>query len=372
MEDRLDEVWRQYDFEVRNRYRARGAVLLETNQGYKWVRAFDGCYPRLEFESKVLRFLLENGYPNVDYILENKDGHMVSEDSAGNPYVVKNWFRGEECNLRDLECVAKAAKNLAVIHKILESVPAAAMMTDAGSYEESGGAMLQAASIGEGWESDDEGFAPPEESTQAPSKEEPYFENDELIQTFEKHNRELRKVRSYIRNKRSKNEFEICILNSFQEFYGQAERASKELEESNYVNMCQEAKGVGEVSHGNYTYHNVLMTKKGLATTNFEKCHVGLQVFDLYFYFRKAMEKNNWDAGFGKTLLEAYNKERLLTEDEQRIFHILVLYPEKYWKIVNFYYNNKKSWVSQRNIQKLRGIREQQKKKEDFIKILEN
>jgi len=107
-----------------------------------------------------------------------------------------------------------------------------------------------------------------------------------------------------------------------------------------------------------------------MATTNFDKANVGIQITDLYQFMRKVMEKNDWDLDFGSMILEAYNNILPLSRDEHRLLYILLLYPEKFWKITNFYYNSKKSWVPQRNIQKLIGIVEQKDRKNQFLGCL--
>ena len=109
-----------------------------------------------------------------------------------------------------------------------------------------------------------------------------------------------------------------------------------------------------------------------IITTNFEKSYIGLQIADLYQFVRKVMEKNDWDIMYGSNMIEAYDKVRTISKPELQILYLLLLYPEKFWKITNFYYNGKKSWVSERNIQKLNSIGEQNEKKEMFLQKLES
>lgn len=326
MEDKHEEVLKQYEFKVYNTYRGRGALILDTNQGIKLYKNFEGNRNRLVFENQIKDFLIEQGYNQVDSIVSNKDGEYISKDSIGNEYMVKNWFLGEECNLRDMNNIAAASENLGLLHSLLKHVP----------YK--------------------------------PSTN--YYETNNLLEVFEKHNRELKRVRGYIRDKKQKNEFEVCILNSFDEFYCQAEEATKMLKESTYVKQLEEHKQNKTTCHGNYTYHNVIFTKTGIASTNFDKAEIGIQVLDLYFFLRKAMEKNDWKLTVGDTILSEYNKYMPMSKETYKLLYVSALYPEKYWKITNFYYNNKKSWISLRNIQKLVGIREQSEQKKLFLEKL--
>lgn len=371
MEDKNQEVFRQYNIKIYSTYRIRGALILETDKGLKLLKSFESSKNRVEFENILLEQLREQDYPYVDLYVRNAAGEIITEDSMNNRYVLKNWFPGEECNLRDEADVADAATNLAVIHSLLREVH---LSEDQVLHNSSGN----------------------------------------LIEMFEKRNRELKRVRSYIRDKRKKNEFEMCYMNCYDDFYQQALEATHLLDISNYKAMMQEVTLHRHICHGNYTYHNVIMLKvnrmpyeqnnpynydkfielrntpykehkealsaaglrsptinTNMATTNFDKASVGIQVTDLYQFIRKVMEKNDWDLDFGSMILEAYNNILPLSKDEQKLLYILLLYPEKFWKITNFYYNSKKSWVPQRNIQKLIGIVEQKDRKRQFLNCLE-
>jgi hypothetical protein len=225
----------------------------------------------------------------------------------------------------------------------------------------------------------------------------------DLGMTFDKRNRELKRVRGYIRDKRQKNEFEVAYLNYYETFCEQGRAASSRLENSGYHGLLQEAVSQCRVCHGNYTYHNIIMVKNraesmqkvyvppgwiskpslsaaelsmlghvDIATTNFEKTYIGLQIADLYQFVRKVMEKNDWDILYGSNMIDAYDRVKPISKEEFNILYILLLYPEKFWKITNYYYNGKKSWVSGRNIQKLNSIGGQNVKKEMFLKKLES
>ena len=82
------------------------------------------------------------------------------------------------------------------------------------------------------------------------------------------------------------------------------------------------------------------------------------------------MEKNGWQAELGKSLIDAYDRERKLEETERRVLYAMLLYPEKYWKLVNFYYNSRKSWMSSKNLEKLLRIRAQEEKRACFLSEL--
>lgn len=356
MEDRNQEVFRQYNIKIYNTYRTRGAFILETDKGLKLLKSFEGSKNRIEFENTLQEYLISQQYPFIDSYLRNAVNEIITEDSVGNKYVLKNWFPGEECNLRDEADVADAVTNLAVLHALFREVPLSEDQTKRNSYVD-------------------------------------------LTETFDKRNRELKRVRTYIREKRKKNEFEMCYMNYYDEFYAQAIEATRILSNSNYSELYKEAIEHNCICHGNYTYHNIIMLKTGrigyenikirdkreelsaaglkrmintnMATTNFDKAYIGIQIMDLYHFMRKVMEKNDWDLDFGSMMLDTYSNILPVDKEELKLLYVLLLYPEKFWKITNFYYNSKKSWVPQRNIQKLMGIKEQSERKKQFLDCLE-
>lgn len=324
MNDRNDEVFEQYDMKIYNTFRARGSFLLETNRGMKLFKSFEGSRNRVEFENKIKEHIHSQGYTNIDLFVRNKNNEIISEDSQGNKYVIKDWFVGEECNLKNPMDISDATSNLANLHTLMLNI------------------SLTPAEI-------------------------QYNTYHYIPDLFDKHNRELKRVRGYIRDKRQKNEFETCYMNCYEEFYEQGMKAIELVKNSNFDSILESSVSNTHICHGNYTYHNILILKNGIATTNFEKSCVGIQMMDLYLFIRKVMEKNEWNIEFGEKILKEYNKYKPLTDSELHTLFVLLLYPEKFWKITNFYYNGKKSWVPQRNIQKLLSIQEQNGVKQNFL-----
>lgn len=327
MDERLEEVLGKYDFKVRQVTRVRGALCLDTDQGIRILKSGDASKRRIEFEDKVTRFLLNNGYENVDYIVPNQEGMLITSNSQGENFIVKQWFLGEECRVKEREDLLCATSNLAKLHNILKSNERLSMGED-------------------------------------------LVEEESLIEVLERHNREMKRVATYIRTKRQKNEFERCILKSCDVFYKRAQEGLGLLKDSLLEKEEELAKKNGYVSHGSYTYHNVLFLKDGVATVNFDKAVYGLQLLDFYYFFRKVMEKNNWRVPLGDKLIREYLHYCNLDNEMINVLGLLLYYPEKYWKILNHYYNNKKSWIAYKDMDKLDIVCEQEMQKCLFLQQL--
>ena len=324
MGDRNTSVLEQYDFQVLRTGRGRGAVLCETNCGLKLLKEYTGTLERLSMEDEILNLIKDSG-GLVDNYMRNSFDRVLSIDGDGTKYVVKNWFEARECDVRSMTEILAAVRTLAKLHKILEVIPER---------------------LKEGLQS---------------------FQGISLEREIEKHHRELKRARSFMRNKHKKSEFELQVLHNFEQFYQQGEEALKMLHQSAYTELRNKALDICTVCHGNYNQHNVLVYGRRIAIINFDKMCVNLQITDLYLFMRKILEKHNWDNKLGMAMLEEYQKEKIILEEEYDILLILFSYPEKFWKVVNHYYNNNKAWIPQKDIDKLNVIVNQNDEKRKFI-----
>ena len=100
---------------------------------------------------------------------------------------------------------------------------------------------------------------------------------------------------------------------------------------------------------------------------NFEKCLPDRPVRDLYLLLRKLLEKGNWSPAIGAELLQAYEKERPLSAEDRIDLYYRLAYPEKFWKIANFYFNSGKAWIPGKNQEKLEKLIAQEKEKQRFL-----
>ena len=190
---------------------------------------------------------------------------------------------------------------------------------------------------------------------------------DNLEIDFFKHNRELRKVRAFIRGKVGKGEFEQLFLKHFDSMYEWAVCASESLKNSKHKDLLELSDKEGTIVHGDYNYHNILVTPNGIATTNFEHFYKGIQMQDLYYFIRKTMEKNQWNVELGAKMLEHYSRIQNLSEEELQYIAICLAYPEKFWKAANSYYRSSKAWISSKSIEKLELAISQTEEKKKFL-----
>lgn len=93
-------------------------------------------------------------------------------------------------------------------------------------------------------------------------------------------------------------------------------------------------------------------------------------VKDLYLLFRKISEKADWSLSLGTKMIEAYERIRPLEDWERRQLACRLAYPDKFWKIVNFYYNSRKSRIPDKTVEKLDILVAQEKSRQRLIQVL--
>lgn len=332
MGERGTNVLEQYDFLVTKTVRGRGVQLCETDAGLMLLREYTGSLHRLSAEQEILELLKSEGI-SVDSYVKNREGQVLSIDTDGTKYTLKKWFRGRECDVKNPSEILEAVRALGILHVAFRRI------SDEISKENRETMQRLAAPT--------------------------------LFVTFEKHQREMKKIRAYIRSKQKKTEFELQILENFEGFYREGEMSLSALKNSAYLRLKKEADDEGRLCHGNYNYHNILIDDRQTAVVNFEKMSVDVQLVDLYLFMRKILEKYNWDVELGEKMLETYQKVIKLSKEEKEVLMHLFSYPEKFWKLVNHYYNNNKAWLSQKDVEKLNAVvRQNTMKRKALDKIL--
>ncbi len=318
MNDRHVSLLENYELEVLRTWKGRGALLFETNIGTVILKEYIGYKEKSSFQETVLSLIKENGFSDVETIIRNKEGELLTTDADGISYILKTYREGRECNVRDEnECIL-AMETLARLHKasvINRELPILGRTFTVG-------------------------------------------------QEFEKHNKELRRVKKYLKEKGQKNDFEIYLMQCYDYFFDMAIQVAEKL---NTYEEAIKKNSSGLICHGDYQHHNLMMTQEGLFLINFEKCVQDSPARDIYLFMRKLLEKNDWNKETGFLLLSAYEKENELKPEDYAQLYYRMSYPEKFWKIVNFYYNSGKAWIPGKNLDKLIKINDQEIQKIEFL-----
>lgn len=319
MADRWLDVLEKYDFEVNGYSKSRGMIILNTDKGPRGLKEYRGNGKHVLWAAEILNKI--EGKNNIfadSYILNNEEKY-VTESADGNRYVLKKWFDGiRDCDIKKYGESIDAVKSLARLHNSLAEV-------------------------------------------EAPHD----YDTIDYLEQMKRRNSEMLRIQKYMRGRNNKTRFELLAAACSHKFYEEGRKALDMLDSSMVL-----AKIPKYLCHADYNYHNICYAENGTVIVNFEKMCYGYQITDLYNFLRKIMEKNNWDIKLGYSILSEYDKIRTITDDEKELLAVLLIYPEKFWKLVNTYYNSNKAWFSEKNSEKLTGFLEQNQKRLEFINTL--
>ena len=120
MYDRGLEVLEQYGLTAKSVTRGRNALICDTEQGLKIIREFWGSPRKMEQQQRLQQHCREGGFLLVDQVMINQEGQVISRDEEGNPYVVRDWFVGKECDTRSEEDIRKCIFSMARLHTVMQ------------------------------------------------------------------------------------------------------------------------------------------------------------------------------------------------------------------------------------------------------------
>lgn len=360
MAEKMAEVYGAYDLQINQVMRGRGAFVLRTDKGIFQIKPMDVNPSRLEAEYEFKESLAQLGFDSIDYCVKNVDGELYTCDRYGNPYVMRRFFLGRECNPQSYQDIVLGVRNLAKLHQVGRK-----------AFEK--------------------------------------IEKDVHIRVtgdFKKRNQSLKRVNNYILRQKSKREFEMKYLKTFDYFYQQGNMCQREFEgllqmeraredarglvrEETRENARDEIVGAnremtggatGEMTagdkkcgghlgycHGMYNHHSIVITSDAVGTISFDKFYLGNQLDDLYHYARKMVEKNDHSFSVLTTILDEYGAINPLSREDYQYIYINYCYPEKLYKLGNQYMNGSKSWLSPKLLEKMNKFIQDEGKKQEIL-----
>ena len=324
MNDKAVNVLEQYDMTVSRTFKGRGTIICDTDQGMRVLKEYRGRTEKLELLYQLQGKLKDS--LRTDMLIRTKEGALFVKDIDNSVYILEEQVDGKECSYKNEEDIVKACGAMAKLHL--------KFMTPQS-----------------------------EKICLMPV----FFYADEM----ERHTVECKRVRNYLRKLHNKTEFERALLKEYDYFLEKAVDVTRRAREESQAEYEAYVNSNGLYCHGDYTYHNVIIGKgnSGAYTgiVNLEHFAHDAGARDFYLLFRKISEKCDWSLDMAQSMLDAYQNRRVFPPIEWRSLCLRLAYPEKFWKIINFYYNSRKSWMPNRNYDKLESLIHQEKNREKLL-----
>ncbi len=304
------EIAGNYGLEVKNIVPYKDTYMVQTDKGRKILKKMLFSPERILFIHGAKEHLAKNGFVNVDrYMMTLKGEPSFILDNAS--YVMYDLLEGRECNFDNDAEAYKTAVLLSSMH------------------------------------SASKGYKPPDGSKV----------QDELGMLpvyFNKRLEDIKKLRKIA--KKGKSRFDHMFLENADYFINLGEQAAAELEKSNYSGLISEAREEGSFCHHDFTHHNIICAESGFSVVNFDYCCFELKIYDLANLIRRKMRKCNWDMDKAVMIFEGYNSVEELSKDEIAVMKLILQFPQKFWRVVNRYYNSRRSWSERSFIVKLQEV----------------
>ncbi len=324
MNDKAVNVLEQYDMTVNRTFKGRGTIICDTDQGMRVLKEYRGRTEKLELLFQLQGKLKDS--LRTDTLIRTKEGALFVKDLDNSVYILEEQVEGKECSYKNEEDIVKACGAMAKLH-------------------------LK--------------FMTPQSEKICVMPV--FFYADEM----ERHTIECKRVRNYLRKLHNKTEFERALLKEYDYFLEKAVAVTRRAREESQAEYEAYVNSNGLYCHGDYQYHNVIFGKgsSGAYTgiVNLEHFAHDAGARDFYLLFRKISEKCDWSLDMAQSMLDAYQNRRVFPPIEWRSLCLRLEYPEKFWKIINFYYNSRKSWMPNRNYDKLESLIRQEKNREKLL-----
>lgn len=308
MHDIYKELTERYNIDIKNMVPFKDSFILHTSEGKKLLKKNSVSPERIYFIHGAKEHLYANNFKNIDRYLCTNKGEPYSIIN-GVIYTVTDLFEGQEFRFDDRNDVIDAARLLASFHKASKGYfPQSSCKDDLGKL--------------------------------------PVF--------FLKRLDEIKKLKKIAEKER--NRFDYLFLEHFNYYYRLGEDTIHLLTSSNYHQLVALTRAEGSFCHHDFTYHNMIHSGDKVYLINFEFCCFELKVYDIANFLRRKMRKCNWDIQEAKVIIQEYKKVEDISEDEFLIMRIILQFPQKFWRVINKYYNSRRSWSEKGYVVKLEEV----------------
>lgn len=304
------QILSKYNLEAKCILPYRDGFLINTAEGRKFLKKCFQHEERIIFIHAAKEHLYNNSFKTLDrYICTTEEKPYINHEGA--IYTLCDFTEGTECNFDSRNDIAGASRLLANMHKASK------------------------------------GFVEPKEGI---SKS----DLGKLPQYFTKRLEEIKKLKKVAR--RGKSKFDYLFLEYVDYFFALGEDAINKISNNIYDELVAEARREGGFCHHDYTHHNLVIKDNKMYVMNFDFCCYELKVYDLANLLRRKMRKCNWNPTEAKFIMDQYRKIEPLGEKDLYVLKTMLQFPQKLWRVINKYYNSKRSWSEKSYICKLQEV----------------
>lgn len=173
------------------------------------------------------------------------------------------------------------------------------------------------------------------------------WDKERLPKLYAKRRGELAKIKRRNDRRGGYDPIDLLLLKYYAPYMAQAAEAQRLLQEGGYTQAVETAEQEGAFCHNAYKGENLRLNESGdIFVGGFDRCIAELPLADLAAYLRRYQKKTGGGREGVKRMLEAYGKSCPLSEKSLILLQGMLIYPEKFLRLVNEYYNKRRACVS--------------------------
>lgn len=326
MEDINEKIlWEGYGLRFRGGTRTRAGLICRTDMGLRELKKPRGNTESLYLAFRVKAHLWSNGFRQI--------GRMY-ETAEGEPFYRQDG----------------------VLYILEEPLPAEVLA------EDSTAAFVRGAEV----------LGRMHAAAKGLSDEKEKWDRERLTALYERRRGELAKIRRRNEKQHHYDPIDLLLIDHYDQYMAQSAQAGELLQKGGYGAAVERAAAKGAFCHTIYKSEALRVHGDGrLFVGNFDKCSRELPLADLAFYLRRYFKKTAGNADGVWQMLERYGRACPLSEGDLQILQGMLLYPEKFLRLVNEYYNRRRACVSPAMQERLAAAVREEEKGAELKRIIE-
>ncbi|GAW30574.1 CotS family spore coat protein [Carboxydocella sp. JDF658] len=185
---------------------------------------------------------------------------------------------------------------------------------------------------------------------------------------WEKRWQELQEFRDLVRKRDLLTPFDRLFLNSVNDYLRQGEQAITMLQGSAYRSLASWSARERTFIHRDVAARNFLIDAEGRGwLIDFDYARYDLHIADVARLLDRSMRRYHWKFNQARLILAAYNQARSLNREEIEVLQAFLLFPQRYWRLVNRYYREKRDWSQNDFLLRMEDLLRQRGEKHYFL-----
>lgn len=301
MEDINEKIlWEGYGLRFRGGTRTRTGLICRTDKGLRELKKPRGSGESIRLAFDVKEQLRKNGFERITPFYPTVEGEpFYCYD--GVMYTLEDVMPGEALQEDGAEAFWRGAKTLGQMHHAAKGLRSEAARWD----------------------------------------------RERLPRQYEKRRIELAKIRRRNDKRGNYDAIDLLLIRYYDRFMEQVMEAEELMEKGGYPLAVDRAEERGAFCHNAYKGEALRLHETGeIFVGSFDKCSSELPLADLAYYLRRYFKKTEGTAAGVLKMLESYGKYSPLSEKDLTLLQGMLVYPEKFLRLVNEYYNRRRACVS--------------------------